>query len=80
MFLITGFQSQASSASVIPNSESNTSSTMEISTGGHQRAASPVSAGNADSYLCLNELLDCCIMYYYAVAHKYIVMVISIFF
>lgn len=31
--------------------------------------------GNVDDGYAINELLDCCILYYYAVAHKYVVMV-----
>lgn len=31
--------------------------------------------GNVDNYLSLTNLLDCCVLYYYAVAHKYILMV-----
>lgn len=31
--------------------------------------------GNMDEYASLTNLLDCCVLYYYAVAHKYIIMV-----
>lgn len=31
--------------------------------------------GNVDDEYSINKLLDCCILYYYAVAHKYVVMV-----
>lgn len=31
--------------------------------------------GNVDEYSALTNLLDCCVLYYYGVAHKYIIMV-----
>lgn len=34
--------------------------------------------GNMNPVQSVNELLDCCIMYYFAVAHKYIIMVIKV--
>lgn len=33
------------------------------------------SPGNMNPGQSVNELLDCCVMYYFAVAHKYIIMV-----
>ena len=41
----------------------------------HQTNYTPIEQGNLDSRKALSELLDCCIMYYYSVAHKYVVMV-----
>lgn len=35
----------------------------------------PVKAGEVTAPDSLKSLLDCCILYYYAVAHKYIIMV-----
>lgn len=35
----------------------------------------PTTPGNVNAYDSLTNLLDCCILYYYAVAHKYIIMV-----
>lgn len=35
----------------------------------------PIKAGEVTSHDSLKSLLDCCILYYYAVAHKYIIMV-----
>lgn len=35
----------------------------------------PIKPGNIDAYESLTNLLDCCILYYYAVAHKYVIMV-----
>lgn len=34
-----------------------------------------IQSGNVPEYSSLTNLLDCCILYYYAVAHKYIIMV-----
>lgn len=34
-----------------------------------------IQPGNVPEYSSLTNLLDCCILYYYAVAHKYIIMV-----
>lgn len=34
-----------------------------------------IQGGNVDEYYSLTNLLDCCVLYYYAVAHKYIIMV-----
>lgn len=36
----------------------------------------PVKPGELNANESLKSLLDCCILYYYAVAHKYIIMVI----
>lgn len=35
----------------------------------------PVKSGEVTAHDSLKSLLDCCILYYYAVAHKYIIMV-----
>lgn len=35
----------------------------------------PVKPGEVNAHDSLKSLLDCCILYYYAVAHKYIIMV-----
>lgn len=35
----------------------------------------PVKPGELTAHDSLKSLLDCCILYYYAVAHKYIIMV-----
>lgn len=40
------------------------------------KAADPlVKPGEVTAHDSLTSLLDCCILYYYAVAHKYIIMV-----
>lgn len=40
------------------------------------RIADPlVKPGEITAHVSLTSLLDCCILYYYAVAHKYIIMV-----
>lgn len=39
----------------------------------------PVKPGELNANESLKNLLDCCILYYYAVAHKYIIMVNHIF-
>lgn len=36
----------------------------------------PIKPGNIDAYDSLINLLDCAILYYYAVAHKYVIMVL----
>lgn len=38
-------------------------------------ADAPVKPGEVTAHESLKSLLDCCILYYYAVAHKYIIMV-----
>lgn len=38
-------------------------------------ADAPVKPGEVNAQESLKNLLDCCILYYYAVAHKYIIMV-----
>lgn len=38
-------------------------------------AEAPVKPGEVNAQDSLKNLLDCCILYYYAVAHKYIIMV-----
>lgn len=35
----------------------------------------PTRPGSMEAYESLVNLLDCCVLYYYAVAHKYIIMV-----
>jgi Kip1 ubiquitination-promoting complex protein 1 len=35
----------------------------------------PVSSGNIDNHKSICELVDCCIMFYYSVAYKYVVMI-----
>lgn len=35
----------------------------------------PIKPGEVNAQDSLKNLLDCCILYYYAVAHKYIIMV-----
>lgn len=34
-----------------------------------------VTTGNMDTHQSISEILDSCVIYYYAVAHKYITMV-----
>lgn len=34
-----------------------------------------IQPGSVEEYHSLTNILDCCILYYYAVAHKYIIMV-----
>lgn len=38
-------------------------------------ADTPIKPGDINAHDSLKNLLDCCILYYYAVAHKYIIMV-----
>lgn len=38
-------------------------------------ATSRMQVGPIDETVSLNDMLDCCIMYYHAVAHKYVVVV-----
>lgn len=38
----------------------------------------PVKPGEVTAHESLKGLLDCCILYYYAVAHKYIIMVCAL--
>lgn len=39
----------------------------------------PVTFGSIDPHQSLSEFIDCAIIYYYAVAHKYVVMVCDIY-
>lgn len=43
-----------------------------------QAVDASVANGSVDSHQSISELLDSCVLYYYAVAHKYITMVSNI--
>lgn len=71
MFLLTG-SSRTSLASL------RTNGFNILGNGGSSNVTDPPSTpGNVNAYESLNHLLDCCILYYYAVAHKYLIMVIG---
>lgn len=75
MFLLTG-SSRTSLASL------RTNGFNVLGNGGSSNLTSnvtdpPSTPGNVNAYESLNHLLDCCILYYYAVAHKYLIMVIG---
>lgn len=71
MFLITG--SAGSSAAIMRAPQQNSNGVYIDRTPETPNIA--VTPGKIDSYQSVNELLDGCVMYYYAVAHKYIIMV-----
>lgn len=88
MFLLTG-NSRSSLTSLRPevqpselltNLSGGGNGGMNIGNGSSQSAFTkisdaPVKPGEINSQDSLKSLLDCCILYYYAVAHKYIIMV-----
>lgn len=80
MFLLTGSSrtSLASLRSELRSSElnENLNDIMPVANGfGNSRIAEQLTRpGAIESHDSLVNLLDCCILYYYAVAHKYIIM------
>lgn len=88
MFLITGASGSSTSSTSLANMASTSTTTERISPGFQMqhpileqlvRRCKDIQPGSIDPLRSVNELLDCCIMYYYAVAHKYIVMVSYIY-
>lgn len=80
MFLFTGSSrsSLSSLRSEIRTSELAMNGTFSSGANGSSHSRSidiPIKMGNVAAYDSLINLLDCCILYYYAVAHKYIIMV-----
>lgn len=72
MFLITG----SSRPTVIRTESRPVNISMNLNVPRNENLSSViVKSGNVDTYSSLTNLLDCCILYYYAVAHKYIIMV-----
>ncbi|KAJ6636383.1 E3 ubiquitin-protein ligase, partial [Pseudolycoriella hygida] len=67
MFLITGSSSNSNEYMIVDQSNSNSlrpGQTIET-----------VSTGKIDDHQSISEILDSCVLYYYAVAHKYITMI-----
>lgn len=78
MFLITGSSrsSLSSLRSDIRAADASFNSPFMANGNSLPRPADPpIKPGNIDAYESLTNLLDCCILYYYAVAHKYVIMV-----
>lgn len=53
----------------------DTNGTRAESHARHLEEEFDIRPGKMDEYHSLTNILDCCILYYYAVGHKYIVMV-----
>lgn len=84
MFLLTGnsrsqlatLRSDAGPSDMHAGGLSNGANVSNGSSSNFQRVAdAPVKPGEVTTHDSLKSLLDCCILYYYAVAHKYIIMV-----
>lgn len=79
MFLITGSSrsSLASLRSDILTAESGHFNSPFMANGNSlpRPAEAAIKPGNIETYESLTNVLDCCIIYYYGVAHKYIIMV-----
>lgn len=80
MLLITGgnASSSISALALASTSSINAGSGFQIEHSFFEHSISDNkerSPGNISPVQSVNELLDCCIMYYFAVAHKYIIMV-----
>lgn len=87
MFVITG--GSASNATLTDEATANQSNAVGIyveQTNHQQRhnqafeSVSGLKNGPIDQLHALDDLLDSCIMYYYGVAHKYVIMVKSYIF
>lgn len=76
MLLITGGNA-SSSISTVALSSGGSNGSFQIEHQFFERPNKERSPGNMNMnpVHSVNELLDCCIMYYFAVAHKYIIMV-----
>lgn len=70
MFLITG--SASSSNEFMFVDQSNNSSNLRQPVLSFDTTTA---TGNIDAHQSISEILDSCVLYYYAVAHKYITMV-----
>lgn len=80
MFLLTGGSRTTSLSTLRSEGRSNDIlSTLNALGNGSSSNLSkiidaPIKPGNVIAHESLINLLDCCILYYYAVAHKYIIM------
>lgn len=80
MFMISGGARNSILASPPPGNNVSAEEIIVESMNTGQRIRNPadylkIQTGNVDEYYSLTNLLDCCVLYYYAVAHKYIIMV-----
>lgn len=65
MFLISGNETTSVPFSLFALQNGNANQLVDVT----------ISPGSVDSNQSLCELMDCAIIYYYAIAHKYVVMV-----
>lgn len=84
MFLLTGnsrsplnnLRSEVRSTDLLTNLNGGLNGVANGSSSNFTKIAeAPVKPGEISAHDSLKSLLDCCILYYYAVAHKYIIMV-----
>lgn len=85
MFMITG--GSGSNATLTDESpQPNNAVGIYVEQPNHRTNTQPFQAvhdlkkGPIDHLHALDDLLDCCIIYYYGVAHKYVIMVTVFFF
>lgn len=82
MFVITGGSgSNATLTDEVPINHTNNTVGLYVEQPNHNRhpnafeTVHDVKNGPIDQLHALDDLLDCCIIYYYGVAHKYVIMV-----